>query len=208
MDRVAHWDRVYAATPSDQVSWYAPHLATSLEWVIEAAAPVPRPVVSVIDVGGGASTLVDDLYLQGFRALTVLDVSCDALWQSQERMGSAAREIWWVAADITQVELPEVAFDVWHDRAVFHFLTEQADKAAYRERVAKALKPRGQVVLATFSMNGPQSCSGLPVCRYDAESMAREFAPEFRVVETEMIEHRTPDGGGQEFLYTRFARLG
>lgn len=204
MDRTAHWERVYETKRLDEVSWYDLHLATSLEWIREAA---PERESAVIDVGGGASTLAEDLYAEGYRSLTVLDVSERAIAHVRTRMGKAADAIRWIAGDVTQVELPTAAFDVWHDRAVFHFLMEAEDREAYRRQLLKALRPGGEVILATFSLNGPERCSGLPVCRYDASALAAEFGRQFRVVKSATVQHHTPTGGTQEFLYCRMARV-
>ena len=198
MDRSGHWQHVYETKSPQQVSWYALHLVTSLEWIREAA---PNHAAAVIDVGGGASTLVDDLYAEGYRSVTVLDVAERAIAQAKARLGHAADEVRWVVGDVTAVELPSAAFDVWHDRAVFHFLTEARDRRAYRSQLLKALKHDGHVIVTTFSLNGPERCSGLPVARYDADSLAAEFGQEFRMVKGATVQHQTPTGGMQEFLY-------
>lgn len=203
MDQSQHWERVYTAKSPDQMSWHAPHLATSLEWISQVA---PNYHASIIDVGGGASTLVDDLLASGFDNLTVADISRAAIEHSQSRLGSASSNVDWTIGDITTISLPNATFDIWHDRAVFHFLVDDKDRASYRGQLAHALKPLGQLVLATFSNNAPRSCSGLPVLRYDAESIQREFAPEFRLVKSAVIPHQTPAGVIQEFLYCRMER--
>jgi len=203
MDRDRHWQKVYSAKSPEEMSWYEPHLTTSLEWIIEAASSHSS---SIIDVGGGASTLVDDLHADGFRSLTVLDISSTAIARSQERLGTAARDIHWVTGDVTRCSLPNAAFDIWHDRAVFHFLTEQGDRDAYVNCVTRGLKPSGQVIIATFSINGPRSCSGLSVSRYDTESILARFGAAFQLMKSETVQHQTPGGVGQEFLYCRMAR--
>jgi 2-polyprenyl-3-methyl-5-hydroxy-6-metoxy-1,4-benzoquinol methylase len=203
MNRNPHWEHVYETKSSEEVSWYEPHLATSLEWILEAA---PSHASPIIDVGGGASTLVDDLYANGFHSLTVMDISRTAIARSQARLGTTAEEIRWIVGDVTSIELPNAAFDIWHDRAVFHFLTELEERSFYRKQLAMALKPSGQVILATFSMNAPRSCSGLAVNRYDAHSIQEEFGPEYRLVKSATIPHRTPGGSIQEFLYCRMER--
>lgn len=202
MDLSGHWENVHATKSPEQMSWYEPHLATSLEWILEAA---PRNS-SIIDVGGGSSTLVDDLYTQGFQSLTVLDISPAAIARSQERLSIVAREISWVTGDVTLCSLPNGAFDIWHDRAVFHFLTKQSDRDAYLKQVISALKPSGQIIIATFSINGPQSCSGLPVSRYDTSSIQQQFGIFFRLVKSATVTHQTPAGASQEFLYCRMER--
>lgn len=203
LDRQRHWENVYNAKPPQDMSWYEPHLVVSLDWISEAA---PNPAAAIIDVGGGASTLVGDLYAKGYRSLTVLDVSPSALARSRQRMGPAADEIRWVTGDVTTCSLPDAAFDLWHDRAVFHFLTSQEERDAYVQLVRSALKPAGQVILATFSTRGPQTCSGLPVSRYDASSLQERFEPEFHLTKSATVIHHTPSGGSQEFLYGRLTR--
>ena len=204
MDPDRHWENVYKMKSPDEMSWYEPHLTTSLEWILEAASTYSS---SIIDVGGGASTLVDDLHAHGFRSLTVLDISPSAVAYSQKRLGTAARGINWIVGDVTRCSLPEAAFDIWHDRAVFHFLTDQQERAAYLKQLANALKPSGQVIIATFSINGPRSCSGLPVSRYDTQSIQKEFGAGFHLVKSATITHKTPTGDVQEFLYCRMARV-
>jgi SAM-dependent methyltransferase len=203
MDRNRHWEHVYQTKSPEEMSWYQPHLATSLEWILEAA---PNRSASILDVGGGASTLVDDLYANGFCSLSVMDISRTAIAHSQTRLGTTAAEINWIVGDVTTAELPDAAFDIWHDRAVFHFLTERADRLSYRKQVATALKPSGEIILATFGVNGPQRCSGLTVNRYDAPSLLEEFGPEFKLVKSTTIQHQTPTGSIQEFLYCRMKR--
>lgn len=204
MERHEHWERVYATKSPLEVSWYEPHLEDSLAWIRGAA---PEKSAAILDVGGGASTLVDDLWAEGYRALSVLDISQRALAHAQERLGERASKIRWIAGDITRVELPEAAFDVWHDRAVLHFLTAAEDRALYRRQLARALKPGGRVILAAFSKQGPEKCSGLTVCRYDARLMEQEFGPDFRLMKSAAVQHATPGGGRQEFLYCRLERV-
>ena len=205
MDKSQHWERIYNTKSHEQMSWHAPHLATSLEWISQAA---PSHHASIIDVGGGASTLVDDLLASGFDNLTVADISGTAITQSQSRLGSASANINWIVGDITSVSLPQRAFDIWHDRAVFHFLVHPGDRSAYRKQLAHALKPDGQLILAVFSTNGPQTCSGLPVARYDVQSIQQEFAPHFRLLKSAILPHQTPSGATQEFLYCHIGRAG
>lgn len=201
MNAREHWEHVYATKAPDQVSWYTPHLADSLA-LIERAA-VPRSA-GIIDVGGGASSLVDDLLGRGYQNLTVLDISATATEAGRKRLGKDARQVRWIAADITEIELDCGQFDVWHDRAVFHFLTEAADRAAYVVQVKRAVKPGGHIVVGTFGAQGPSRCSGLGVIRYDADSLGREFGPQFRLVEDFIRLHRTPGGAAQQFLYCHF----
>lgn len=193
-----HWEKVYAKSAPEAVSWYQPHLARSLE-LIERAAPDRS--AAIIDVGGGESTLADDLLERGYRDVTVLDISPTAIEVAKARLGAQARHVTWLVADITQVELPGQHYDVWHDRAVFHFLTDASQRVAYVRQVRHAMKPGGHVIVATFGPEGPTQCSGLDVVRYDADSLHDEFGPQFRLVEHATELHRTPRGAPQQFLY-------
>jgi SAM-dependent methyltransferase len=197
-DRQEHWENVYGTKAADAVSWYRPHLETSLSWVERFA---PDRDARVIDVGGGESTFADDLIARGYQRVTVLDISKTALEASQARLRSAAAGMEWIAADITRAELPSGAYDIWHDRAVFHFLTAAEDRAAYRERVRRSLRRGGHVIIATFGPEGPLKCSALEVCRYDADSLRRELGDEFRMVESLTEIHQTPFGTSQQFVY-------
>ena len=199
MDTQQHWETIYGSKAEGQLSWYRPHLEISLA-LIERAAKGDR-AAGIIDVGGGSSTLVDDLITRGFRNVTVLDISQAALDKAQSRLGAGAGRVHWLHADITQSRLPERAFDVWHDRAVFHFLTDPADRTAYVQNAAKAVKPGGHVIVSTFGPEGPTKCSGLDVVRYDADALHDEFGPRFQLVESSQEIHDTPLGTHQQFLY-------
>jgi SAM-dependent methyltransferase len=201
MSTVSHWDHIYETKSPAETSWYTPHLQTSLDWILEAA---PDRSAAIIDVGGGESTLVDDLMARDYRALTVLDVSAAALGKSQSRLGDAAETVTWIAGNLTETSLPLRAYDLWHDRAVFHFFTEAGQRAAYVERLAASLKPGGQVLMATFGPQGPQKCSGLPAIRYDAEGLLHELGPDFRLVKHTVADHQTPFGTTQQFLHCQF----
>lgn len=201
MDRELHWQKVYSEKLVDQMSWYRPHLATSL-YLIERAAPAPE--ASIIDVGGGACTLVDDLIADGYTNVTVLDVAAAALQVAQQRLGHAAAQVRWIAADILTADLPAGGFDLWHDRAVFHFLTSSGDRAAYVRQLVRALRPRGHVLISTFGPEGPTRCSGLDVVRYDAPALSRELGPHFRLIERFTEPHQTPSGATQQFLCCHF----
>jgi 2-polyprenyl-3-methyl-5-hydroxy-6-metoxy-1,4-benzoquinol methylase len=196
-----HWERIYAAKAPDQVSWYAPHLLASLELVERAA--VDR-AAAIIDAGGGESTLVDDLLAREYGNVTVLDISQTAIDANRKRLGTNAERVQWIAADITQAELPAARYDIWHDRAVFHFLTDPAARAAYVRQVARAMKPGGHVIVSTFGPEGPLRCSGLEVVRYDAETLQGEFGRRFRLVESSTQTHQTPFGTEQQFLFSCF----
>jgi 2-polyprenyl-3-methyl-5-hydroxy-6-metoxy-1,4-benzoquinol methylase len=195
-----HWDTVYRTKPHDAVSWYRAHLDHSLELIRRSAGDRSA---AIIDVGGGESTLVDDLLADGYRDLTVLDISATAIDFARQRIAAlaGAEAVNWLVADITQAELPALRYDVWHDRAVFHFLTAPEDRAAYVRAVARAMRPGGHVIVATFGPQGPQKCSGLDVVRYDADSLHAEFGRSFRLLESTTELHLTPAGSEQQFLY-------
>jgi SAM-dependent methyltransferase len=198
MDAQSHWEKIYTEKAPNAVSWYRPHLETSLN-LIEKVAPIQS--ASIIDVGGGESTLVDDLLARGYENVTVLDISQTAIDVNRKRLGHAAERVHWLVADITRVELEPAAYDVWHDRAVFHFLIATSDRVAYVRQVARAVKPGGQVIVSTFGPDGPVKCSGLKVVRYDAESLHSEFGINFRLLGSSMELHQTPFGTVQPFLY-------
>lgn len=194
MDVRTHWEKIYCTKAPDQVSWYRPHLETSVALIKRAAGD---RTASIIDVGGGESTLVDDLLEQGFQNITVLDVSQAAIDVNKSRLRERAREVHWVVADITQVELEPGAYDVWHDRAVFHFLTAPEQRTAYVRQVARSVRSSGYVIVSTFGPEGPTKCSGLDVVRYDADSLHDEFGACFRMVESSKEVHQTPFGTTQ-----------
>jgi SAM-dependent methyltransferase len=198
MDTRTHWEKIYSTKAPDAVSWFRPHLETSLA-LIERVAPDPS--ASVIDVGGGQSTLIDDLIVRGYKNISVLDISSTALEATRERLGPLAECVHWFISDVTQVDLPPHAYDVWHDRAVFHFLTAKEQRVAYVEKVASAVKHGGHVVISTFGPEGPAKCSGLDVVRYSAESLHREFGERFDLVQSFEELHNTPFGTSQQFLY-------
>jgi 2-polyprenyl-3-methyl-5-hydroxy-6-metoxy-1,4-benzoquinol methylase len=202
MDTQQHWEAVYGSKASDEVSWFRPHLETSLA-LIEHASEGNRSA-AILDAGGGASTLVDDLIDRGYSNITVLDISQAALDATRQRLGKSAEDVHWLRADVTQASLPAQAFDVWHDRAVFHFLTAPEARIAYVRNVAAALKPGGHMILGTFALEGPRKCSGLDVVRYDAESLHRELGSQFKLLESSTETHETPFGTKQQFLYCHF----
>ena len=204
MDVKKHWDKVYATKAPESVSWYRAQLETSLA-LIERAA-VARSA-SIIDIGGGESTLVDDLLLRGYKTLNVLDVSPTAIEVTKKRLGTAAKQVRWLVGDIVEIELEPHAYDLWHDRAVFHFLTTPERRLAYVRQVTCAVRPGGHVIVSTFGPEGPTKCSGLDVMRYDAESLHGEFGGHFRLVESSKELHETPFGTTQQFLYC-YCRLG
>lgn len=194
----AHWETVYSTKAATEVSWYCPHLERSRQLIRRA---VPNTSASIIDVGGGASTLVDDLIQDGYRDITVLDISECALDIARRRLGDASRQARWVCADATRADLGSGRFDLWHDRAVFHFLTAAEDRRNYVRAVARAVKPGGHVIMSTFGPQGPLKCSGLDVIRYTADELHDEFGGRFRLVESSEEAHHTPFGSTQQFLY-------
>lgn len=203
MQPKAHWENVYAAKPVDGVSWFQEHAKLSLQFIIQTGIPKAG---AIIDVGGGASTLVDDLLDNGYSNITVLDLSAAALQAAQKRIGQQASQVKWTEADITTVELPDQAYDVWHDRAVFHFLTSEAGRKVYIDKVLKAVKPGGHIIVATFAEDGPTQCSGLPVMRYSADQLHGEFGPSFILKVQQKEEHHTPFGTVQKFIYCYFIK--
>jgi SAM-dependent methyltransferase len=203
VDRRQHWESVYASKATDQVSWFQTHASSSLR-LIEGCAGRDA---QIIDVGGGASMLVDDLLDAGYRHVTVLDLAEAALAASRARLGERAARVQWIAGDITRVELPAARYDVWHDRAVFHFLTEAADRARYVAQVLHSVKPGGHVIVATFGPGGPLQCSGLDVMRYAPDVLHAEFGAGFRLLAHETEIHQTPAGKAQEFVYCYCRRI-
>jgi len=198
MDVRSHWDSVYSTKAPEQVSWFRPHLDASLAMIERAA---PDRSARIVDVGGGHSTLVDDLLTAGYENVAVLDISVAALEAAQRRLGPLARQVEWIAADITKADFPVGGFDVWHDRAVFHFLTSPEGRSAYVERTTQAVKRGGYAIVGTFGPEGPTKCSGLDVRRYDAGSLHGEFGARFRLVDSVEERHRTPFGTTQQFVY-------
>ncbi len=193
-----HWDRVYATKAPNAVSWYTEHLERSLELLGRCGLGEDT---AVIDVGGGASTLVDDLLARGCRDVSVLDLSSEALAAAQARLGPDAARVTWLVGDVIEIELEARRYDVWHDRTVFHFLTNAEQRRCYVARVTAAVRPGGHVIVATFGPNGPERCSNLEVARYDAESLHAELGPDFIKVGSEIELHTTPWGAAQEFVY-------
>ena len=193
-----HWDEVYRSKSPESLSWYRPRLERSLSW-IDGCGLDPR--AHVVDVGGGASTLVDDLLARGFERVSVADISEEALARSRARLGGAAHDVRWVVGDATTPLFDEDDVDLWHDRAVFHFLTDAARRDAYVEALRRCLRPGGFAIIATFGPNGPDHCSGLPVSRYTASDIAAALGPGFELVAQADEEHTTPWGASQAFAY-------
>ena len=198
MDSKQHWEQVYAAKAPDSVSWFQEHADQSLRLIHNTRLGKDA---AIIDVGGGASRLVDDLVAEGYTDLTVLDLSAAALAVAKQRLGKQADAVHWMEGDITRAEFPVHRFDIWHDRAVFHFLTDPDDRHAYVERVMRSVRPGGHVIVATFAEDGPEKCSGLPVMRYRPEALHAEFGDAFLLAGHEKEAHHTPVGAVQQFVY-------
>lgn len=193
-----HWENIYQTKAPSQVSWYQEHARLSLRFIAQTGIDKTG---QIIDVGGGASTLVDDLLADGYLHITVLDISATALRTAQQRLGTHATDVTWIEADITQAELPHQRYDVWHDRAVFHFLTRPDDCRRYVEALRHAVKPGGHVIVATFAPDGPPQCSGLDVQRYNCDSLHQELGDDFQPVSSAREAHATPFGTEQKFIY-------
>jgi SAM-dependent methyltransferase len=198
-----HWDTVYSEKGEAQTSWFRPRLDASLQLI--NALDLPRDQ-AVLDVGGGRSTLVDDLLQRGFVNVSVLDLSAVAMTEVQQRLGTRPILVHWIVGDVTKLELPVAHYALWHDRAVFHFLTEAAEQARYVAAAARALKPGGYLVIGTFAADGPERCSGMPVARYDEATLAATFAPAFTRVTDSRDVHYTPSGNEQAFTYVVLRR--
>ena len=203
MSSKAHWEAVYADRSPSTLSWYQPRAELSMQLIAKAAI---TPAGRIIDVGGGASVLAGDLLDAGYRDVTVLDISAAALAGARARLGERASEVTWVEADVIDAPLPVGRFDLWHDRAVFHFLIEPADRRAYVRALHRALRPGGHAIIATFAEDGPERCSGLPVRRYGPEQLRSQLGETFELVAHEREEHLTPGGAVQRFQYGLFRR--
>jgi SAM-dependent methyltransferase len=198
MDRRQHWENIYQGTAPTELSWYQPEAHLSLALILRMAPDTGAPI---IDVGGGASTLVDGLLSAGFRDVTVLDLAPAALAVARERLGEKAQRVKWVVADVLDAPLPVAGYAIWHDRAVFHFLTDPGDRARYVAQVRHAVRPGGHIIVASFALEGPNQCSGLEVVRYSPEAMHAEFGSGFRQLESVREDHHTPSGRMQPFVY-------
>ncbi|NNF40327.1 MAG: class I SAM-dependent methyltransferase [Woeseiaceae bacterium] len=197
-DRKAHWQRVYTDKEPTTVSWFQPVPESSLRLIQSTGLQKHLPI---LDVGGGASTLVDHLLASGYTDISVLDISAGALATSRARLGDQAQSVTWIAADVTAFQ-PARRYALWHDRAAFHFLTSANDRARYIEVLRNALQPGGDLVLATFGPDGPMRCSGLDICRYGIEALLELFGAHFTLQHHELEAHQTPAGSSQQFLYS------
>jgi SAM-dependent methyltransferase len=198
MDPKSHWETIYRTKDVHEVSWFQPEARRSLDLIMRVCPDRSAPI---IDVGAGASVLVDNLLAAGYQDLSVLDLSEAAQGISRDRLGTDSAKVKWIRADVLRAQFDERAYAVWHDRAVFHFLTDATDRQAYVEQVRRAVSPGGHVLVATFAEDGPEYCSGLPVVRYSAEGLHSEFGTDFQLVRSEHEDHRTPGGAEQSFLY-------
>ena len=199
----AHWERIYEDLLPEEVSWYQKEATLSLELIRLAGL---GPDGTIIDIGGGASVLVDGLLDAGYRNVTVLDLSPRALAHARQRLGERAKQVEWVEADVTDLVLPRV-YDLWHDRAVFHFLTEAGDRKKYRETMNRSVQVGGYAIIATFAIGGPTKCSGLEVVQYDAQKLSGELGPAFSLIDQRAERHVTPTGKEQQFGYFLFRRV-
>lgn len=203
MQNKQHWERVYSTKAADAVSWFQQQATSSLQLIQQLNLD---KCAQIIDVGAGASTLADDLSHQGYTGLSVLDLSGTALATAKKRLGDAAKQIQWWEADVTTAQWPQHQFALWHDRAVFHFFTEAADRAAYINNVLHALQPQGHLIIATFAEDGPSQCSGLPVVRYSAATLQAEFGAQFLLQQHHTELHHTPFGTTQKFVFCHFVK--
>ena len=202
VNRQNHWEKVYATKGENEVSWFQETPALSLE-LIRLVGAIQNS--GIVDIGGGASRLADGLVSQGFEDVTVLDLSAAALASARSRIGDNANRVTWIAADVTTWE-PSRTYDVWHDRAAFHFLTDPSDQAAYITRLRRALRAGGHAIIGTFALDGPERCSGLAVSRHDAGSLAAALGGGFELIDARRHEHITPWGTPQRFQFSTFRR--
>lgn len=203
MNRKSHWEQVYASKASDRLGWYTPRLETSVSWITDLNLDLDAPI---IDTGGGASTLIDDLLGAGHRSITIVDISDNALTLVKERLGDKAESVIWLPGDITCIALPENRYELWHDRAVLHFLTEVDQQYKYRDQLLRALRPDGRFIIGAFAPEAPPKCSGLPVQRYDREDLENLLGTEFELERHQKEMHVTPGGVEQMYLYCQFRR--
>ena len=204
MNHKDHWENVYSSKPTEDLGWFAPHLQTSLSWIKGLSLTADAPI---IDIGGGASTLVEDLLDAGYRSITVLDIAEKALSSAKARLGIKADQVTWLVGDITSVDLPAQYYECWHDRALFHFLTEPEQQQKYRDNLLKALKPGGHLIIGTFAPEAPSTCSGLPIQRYTPEQLESILGGEFELQRHHKEMHITPGGVEQMYQYCHFRRV-
>lgn len=200
--RKSHWTGIYERKADNEVSWFQTSPKQSLDWILPGADPA---ATAIIDIGGGASRLADEMLDRGFADVTVLDIADSALAQSRKRLGERADRVRWVVADITAWS-PFRQYDVWHDRAVFHFLVAPSDRTAYLAALNQATKPGSRVMIATFNLDGPERCSGLPVQRYSPQTLSEVLDGDYSLIQSTTEEHHTPAGSTQRFQYSLFQR--
>ncbi|MDA9983378.1 class I SAM-dependent methyltransferase [Gammaproteobacteria bacterium] len=205
MSKKDHWEQVYSTRLTERLGWYKPHLQTTLSWIEGLGLDADAPI---IDVGGGASTLAEDLLHAGYRSITVLDISEKALSSVKARLGKEVERVTWLECDITSVELPTDFYELWHDRAVFHFLTTPEQRRKYRANLVRALKPGGNLIVSTFAPEAPRKCSGLPVQRYNLKQLENTLGAEFELRQHHNELHITPGGVEQMYLYCHFRKTG
>ena len=198
MDPKTHWETIYRTKDVHEVSWFQAEARRSLDLITRVC---PDRAAPIIDVGAGASVLVDNLLAAGYQNLNVLDLSQGGMEITRERLGTDSAKVKWIVEDVLRAPFVDAVYTVWHDRAVFHFLTNASDRQAYVEQVRRAVRPGGYVLVATFAEDGPEYCSGLPVVRYSADGLHSEFGTDFKLVRSEHEDHRTPRGAEQSFLY-------
>lgn len=201
MTRREHWDAIYRSAAVTSMSWYQAEPKRSLSLIARLAPELDAPI---IDVGGGASTLVDTLVDAGYSHVTMLDIAEPAIALARKRLGARADPVTWLVADVLTAELPAASYAVWHDRAVFHFLTRHEDRRSYVAAMRRAVRPGGHVIVASFASDGPSRCSGLEVVRYSPESLVAELGEGFESIDSLREEHRTPSGATQSFVYCLF----
>lgn len=203
MDRQQHWETVYRTKADADLSWFQAAPQTSIA-LIRALQPAPA---SAIDIGAGQSALAGQMLDAGIPDVAVLDIAPAAIERAKARLGSRAERVRWITADVLEAN-DLGTFDLWHDRAVFHFLTDPHDRERYIQAAARTVQPGGHAIIATFAPTGPERCSGLPVQRYDAAALAAEFAPAFTLTTSTTETHATPWGKTQDFIYTVLRRAG
>ena len=201
--RRSHWDDVYTTKPADTVSWFQDDPTPSLDMIAQTGLGTGDPIV---DIGGGASMLIDRLLDAGHSAMTVLDIALAGLAVAQQRLGARAGRVTWIAQDVTVWQPPQDAFSIWHDRAVFHFLVDEADRLAYRSALDQGVRASGFVILAPFALSGPERCSGLPVRRYSADMLQAELGPVYHLIDQQPQTHVTPTGNHQDFIWCLFRK--
>jgi len=203
MNRKAHWDQIYQTKNLHEFSWYQAVPLTSLNYIRQLGLPLDS---KIIDIGGGDSLLVDHLLDLGYQNITVLDISESAIERAQKRLGERATKVTWITADASDFQTDEI-YDLWHDRAAFHFLTEEPEINAYVETARSHIRPGGFLIMGTFSETGPTKCSGVDIRQYSAWSLTQRFQPDFEKLECQQVNHTTPSGRNQNFTFCRFRRI-